>query len=61
MRKNINIPLNLIEELSQALIESVGHNAPYPTADEIASHKRRADHSLKYQNLTLTNDANQSI
>lgn len=60
MHKNINIPLNLIEELSQALIDGIGSNAPYPTPEEIAAHKLRAARSLKYQNLVFTNDANTS-
>jgi len=56
MRKNINIPLNLIEELSRALNEGIGHNSPYPTPEEIAAHKRRAEQSVKYRNLTFAAD-----
>lgn len=54
-----NSQLLRIQKLSQALIAGIGQNAPYPTPEEIDAHKRRAEQSLKYQNLTFTNDANQ--
>lgn len=60
MQKNINIPSNLIEELSKALIENIGLNAPYPTPEEIVAHKLRAARSLKYRDLVFTNDTKPS-
>lgn len=59
MKKDNDTHQDLIQKLVQALIEGVGSNAPYPTPDEIAAHQWRADHSLKYQKLKFTNDANQ--
>lgn len=54
MQVNQESKLDLIKELAQSLLESVGENDSYPTAEELAAGKQRAKHKEKYQDLTFT-------
>lgn len=54
MQANQKTKLDAMQELTQSLLESVGENDAYPTAEELTAHKQRAKHKEKYQDLTFT-------
>lgn len=53
MQSNQETRSGATEKLTRALLNSVGDNDSYPTPEEIAVHKRRANVRLKYPNLTF--------
>lgn len=54
MQENQETKLGGMKELTQSLLESIGENDAYPTAEELTAHKQRAKHKEKYQDLTFT-------
>jgi len=54
MNEYLNAEINPIEALSQALLEAIGPNDPYPTPEEIAAYKWRKEQRLKYQDMVFT-------
>lgn len=53
MQANQETKLDAMKELTQSLLESVGENDAYPTAEELTAHKQRAKHKEKYHDLTI--------